>query len=186
MDLFYVIFIALSLSADCFAVALSGSIAMRTPSYLQMFRTSFSFGFFQFMMPILGWLAGRSIVEVISAYDHWAGFALLTIVASRMIWESFHAKDSHDKDTDITKGGTLLLLSLATSIDALAVGLSLAFIDIDIKMASVVIGIVAFGVTIAGFSIGKKAGSFFGNRAKLVGGLILIGIGLRLLLTHIL
>ena len=186
MDLFSVLFIAFSLSADCFAVALSGSISMRTLSYLQVFRTSCAFGLFQFIMPILGWLAGRTIVEAISAYDHWLAFALLAFVGGRMIWESFHSRASYGKDTDITKGVTLLTLSVATSIDALAVGLSLVFLKVDIIMASIIIGIVAFVVTASGFSLGKKAGSFLGKQAKLVGGIVLMGIGLRILLTHVL
>ncbi len=186
MDFPSILFIAFSLSADCFAVALSGSISMRTFSYLQVFRTSFAFGLFQFTMPILGWLAGRTIVEVISTYDHWIAFVLLTFIGGRMLWESLHSRASHDKATDITRGITLLTLSVATSIDALAVGLSLAFLEVDVTMASIIIGIVAFVVTTTGFLLGKKAGSFLGKQAKLVGGIVLIGIGLRVLLTHVL
>ncbi len=186
MDLLPLLFIAFSLSADCFAVALSGSFSMRTLSYPQVFRTSFAFGLFQFLMTVLGWLAGRTIVEVISAYDHWVVFTLLAFVGGRMIWETFHSRDGRTGDTDITKGILLLTLSIATSIDALAVGLSFAFLEVDIIMASSIIGTVAVVVTAVGFWLGRKVGGLLGKGARFVGGVVLIGIGLRILLTHVL
>ncbi|MBI4304374.1 MAG: manganese efflux pump [Chloroflexi bacterium] len=186
MDFPLIIFMAFSLSADCFAVALSSSISMRSFSYFHTLRTSFAFGLFQFLMPVLGWLAGRSIVDIISAYDHWLAFGLLAFVGGRMVWESFRSKDGSSKATDITRGVVVLTMAVATSIDALSVGLSLAFLETDILSASLVIGVVAFAVTTSGFLLGRKVGGLLGKRAKLVGGLILIGIGLRVLLSHIL
>ncbi len=159
---------------------------MRALSRLQMLRTSFAFGLSQFLMPILGWLAGRTITQIISAYDHWVAFTLLVLVGGRMVWESFREKDGRGEETDITKGFTLLTLSLATSVDALAVGLSFAFLETGIMWASLTIGLVAFSVTAIGFGLGRKAGRWLGKRAKLAGGVILIGIGLRIFLTHIL
>ena len=137
-------------------------------------------------MPVLGWLAGRTIVEFISGYDHWLAFGLLAFVGGRMIWESFSSKDDRRGDTDISKGFLLLTLSIATSIDALAVGLSFAFLKINIILASSTIGIVAFLVTTIGFVLGRKAGSLIGKRAEIVGGVILLGIGLRIILEHML
>jgi putative Mn2+ efflux pump MntP len=102
-----------------------------------------------------------------------------------MIWESFHPEDDEKKTPDFTKGLLLLTLSIATSIDALAVGLSFAFLKVNILTASLTIGITAFLITILGFLLGKKVGGFVGKRAELVGGLILIGIGVRILLTHL-
>ena len=96
--------IALGLAADCFVVALSGSISRRTLSFLPVFRVSLAFGLFQGLMPVLGWLAGRSLVEWIGSYDHWVAFVLLALVGSRMVWESLHSRDSRRKNTDITKG----------------------------------------------------------------------------------
>lgn len=186
VDFLSILLIAIGLSADCFAVALSGSISGRTFSFLQVLRVSLSFGAFQALMPVLGWLAGRTVVEFISDYDHWVAFALLAFVGSRMIWESFHDKDGRRENTDITKGLLLLTLSVATSIDALAVGLTFAFLKIDIILASSTIGIIAFIVTIIGFILGKKTGSLMGKRAEIVGGAILIGIGLRIILEHML
>lgn len=124
-------------------------------------------------------------MEIISDYDHWVAFTLLAIVGGRMIWESFRSKDGRTKTTDLTKTGILLTLSVATSIDALSVGLSFAFLKIDIMTASLIIGIVAFVVTATGFFLSKRVSGLLGRRAKFVGGLILIGIGLRVLLTHL-
>jgi putative Mn2+ efflux pump MntP len=180
-----ILLIALGLSADCFAVALGGSISMKTLSRLQVFRASIAFGLFQALMPVLGWLAGRTIVELIADYDHWVAFILLALIGGRMLWESFRSRDGHTKDADITKGLPLLILSVATSIDALAVGLTFSFLEVNVTMASLTIGIVAFLATIIGFLVGRKAGELIGRRAVFVGGVILIGIGLRILITHI-
>ena len=186
MEFLFIFLIAIGLSADCFAVALSGSISMRTPSRLQVFRTSLSFGLFQGLMPVLGWLAGRTVVGLVGDYDHWVAFILLALVGSRMIWESFRSKDGRSKAIDITKGFLLLTLSVATSIDALAVGLTFAFMKINIALASSTIGVVAFVATVIGFLLGRKAGHLIGRRAEAIGGMILIGIGIKTLLEHIL
>ncbi len=186
LDFLSILIIAIGLSPDCFAVALSGSISMRTLSFLQVFRTSLAFGLFQALMPILGWLAGRTVVNLIAVYDHWVAFILLVVIGGRMIWESFHSKNSRVKGADITKGFLLLTLSVATSIDALAVGLTFAFLEVNITLASSIIGVVAFVVTSIGFLLGRKLGTLIGRRAETVGGVILIGIGLRILLYHIL
>jgi manganese efflux pump family protein len=137
-------------------------------------------------MPLLGWLAGRTVVEFIADYDHWVAFALLAIVSGRMLWESFRPERSQDKEVDITKGFLLITLSVATSIDALAVGLSFAFLKVSIALASPIIGVVAFLVTVVGFILGKRAGKLVGKRAKALGGIILLAIAFRILLSHIL
>lgn len=181
-----VVVIAIALSADCFAVALSGSISMKAPSFIQVFRVSLAFGTFQALMPVLGWVAGRTVVDLISGYDHWVAFVLLTVIGSRMIWESFRSKDTGTASADITKGIILLTLAVATSIDSLAVGLTFAFLEVNIALASATIGAVAFVVSVIGFLLGRKAGRLIGRQAEAIGGIILIGIGLRILLTHIL
>ena len=185
-DFLSLILIAIGLSADCFAVAISASVTAKNPSRLQVLRMAAMFGLFQALMPVLGWLAGQTVVKFIAAYDHFVAFALLAIVGGRMIWESFHHKKEHEKTTDVTRGWMLLTLAIATSIDALAVGLSLAFIEVNIVLAGAVIGAVAFMATIVGFLLGKKAGDLIGRWAEAIGGIILIGIGLRILITHLL
>lgn len=185
-DFLSILLIALGLSADCFAVALSASISQRISSFWQVFRVALSFGVFQAMMPVLGWLAGRTVVDFIADYDHWLAFGLLALVGSRMLWESFHDSDNRRGSTDISKGPLLLILSIATSIDALAVGLSFAFLETNIVLASSTIGITAFLVTALGFVLGRKVGGVVGKRAEVVGGVILIGIGIKILLEHML
>ena len=185
-DFLSIFLIALGLSADCFAVALSGGISNINHSWPRLLRVSFSFGLFQALMPVLGWLAGRTVVEFIADYDHWVAFILLSVVSGRMLWESFRPERSQRKEVDITRGLLLITLSIATSIDALAVGLSFAFLNVNIALASSTIGAVAFVVTIIGFKLGKKASKLIGKRAEAIGGIILLAIGLRILLSHIL
>jgi putative Mn2+ efflux pump MntP len=180
-----VLLIALSLSADCFAVAMSGSIARRGKPFIGNLRSAAAFGLAQFLMPVIGWFAGQTVVSYIESFDHWAAFGLLAIIGGRMIWESFRDEDGKE-GADITRGWLLFTLAVATSIDALAVGLSFAFLNINIWLASTIIGVVAFVITAIGFVIGAKAGELLGRRAKLVGGLVLIGIGLRILISHML
>jgi putative Mn2+ efflux pump MntP len=185
-DILSFLLIAIGLSADCFAVAVSSSIAMKTISRVQIFRAALSFGIFQALMPTIGWLAGRTVVDLISGFDHWIAFLLLAGIGGKMIWESFRPNRDDDGKTDITRGLLLLTLSIATSIDAFAVGLSFAFLEVDIALASSTIGITAFIITAIGFIIGRKTGKLIGERAELVGGIVLVGIGIRVLLTHIL
>ena len=181
-----VFLIAIGLSADCFAVALSGGISTNIHSWLKVIRVSFSFGLFQALMPVLGWLAGRTVIEFIADYDHWVAFALLAAVSGRMFYGAFRPERRQEKEADITKGFMLIILSIATSIDALAVGLSFAFLDIDIAVASPIIGAIAFIFTAVGFLLGRKASSVIGRRAEIIGGIILLAIALRILLSHIL
>lgn len=177
--------IAVGLSADCFAVALCSSCSMKTLSRFQILRASLSFGTFQAVMPLLGWLAGRTLVDFIGNFASWLAFGLLGFVGGKMLWESLHP-DKEQKTTDFTKGFMLLTLSLATSIDALAVGISFAFLKVNILTAGLIIGITCFVISIIGFMTGRKAGEIIGKRAERVGGLILIGIGVRILLVHLL
>jgi len=185
-ELFSILLIALGLSADCFAVALGGCISIKKLRYIQVFRTALAFGIAQTLMPVIGWAVGRTVVGYIASYDHWVVFGLLAIVGGRMIWEAFHEKDECKEGTDISRGFLLISLAVATSIDSLAVGLSFGVLETNIVYASLIIGVVAFLITNLGFYVGRKAGGLLGQRAKIFGGVILIGIGIRILLTHIL
>lgn len=187
IDFLSLFLIAFGVSADCFAVALSGSIAMKTLTRLQILRVSLSFGLFQASMLVLGWLAGQTLVDLIGNFDHWLAFILLAFIGGKMVWESFRKEDEEkEKKVDFTKGLLLLTLSIATSIDSLAVGLSFAFLELSIAQASLIIGLTTFVITVIALLIGKKVGKLIGERAELIGGLILIGIGLRILITHLL
>jgi manganese efflux pump family protein len=178
--------IAIGLAADCFAVALGGSMSMRKIRYLQVFRTGLAFGAAQTLMPVIGWLVGRTVIDYVAGYDHWIAFALLAVIGGRMIREAFHEKEERKEGADISRGFLLLTLAFATSIDALAVGLSFAFLDTNILLAGLLIGVVAFLVTHLGFYLGRKAGALLGRNARIAGGIILVGIGLRILLSHLL
>ncbi len=178
--------IAISLSADCFAVALSSSISQKNFTLLQFFRLALLFGFFQAMMTLLGWLAGRTIVDLISAYDHWVAFGLLLIIGARMIWQSFRGGEEGGAGRNMSSWLVLIVLSVATSIDALAVGLSFAFLEVNITLAVITIGITAFVITVIGSLAGKRVGALVGERAETIGGIILIIIGVRILLEHLL
>ena len=136
-------------------------------------------------MLVLGWLAGQTIVNLIASYDHWVAFILLSAIGSKMIWESFKSRESYNNKADITRGILLLTLSVATSIDALAVGLSFAFLTVNIALASSVIGVTAFIVTAIGFLAGLKVGKIVGKRAEVFGGIVLIAIGIRILISHL-
>jgi len=125
-------------------------------------------------------------VHFIAGFDHWIAFLLLAGIGGRMIWESLHYHDKDGGKADVTKGLILLTLSVATSIDAFAVGLSFAFLEVNIAVASATIGIIAFIITAIGFYLGRKIGKLIGKRAEFVGGIVLVGIGLRILLTHVL
>lgn len=183
MGLLSIFLIALGLSADCFAVALSASIANRNHAPAQVARVSLSFGIFQALMPVLGWLVGKTIVNFIAGFDHWVAFGLLALVGGRMLWESFH-HHRDEKPVDISRGLLLLTLSIATSIDALTVGLSFAFLRVNIWLASATIGVACVIISAIGFLVGRKVGEIFGRRAEIVGGLILIGIGIRIVVEH--
>ena len=178
-----ILLVAIGLSADCFAVSLSSSISKRTLPLWQGLRVALFFGVFQAAMTLLGWWAGSRILDFIAGFDHWLAFGLLVFVGGRMIWESLHEKES---STDITRWRYLFILAIATSLDALAVGLSFAFLHINLALASVTIGVTALVITFIGFLTGKKLGELVGKRAEIIGGIILIAIGLRILLEHLL
>lgn len=182
MDFFAVLLIGLGLSADCFAVAISGSVSMGSAlDHSKRIKVAGYFGFFQFAMLIAGFAVGSSVVGLIESFDHWVAFILLVFIGARMIKESFETGNSNREAFDISQVKTLLGLSVATSIDALAVGLTFAFVKVAIIPAALFVGIVCFCVSLAGFLIGKRLGNLIGKRAELLGGLVLIGIGVKTL-----
>jgi putative Mn2+ efflux pump MntP len=185
MDILSLLLVALSLSMDCFAIALGISCSVKKVSRAMALRVAAVFGGAQAVMAFIGWLAGRGFLDFISAYDHWVVFGLLLAVGIHMIWESFHEEEEGEK-LDLTSGWALLTLAVITSIDSLATGLALTFERVNIAMAAAVIGAVTFIVVLVGFVIGGKVGEWLGRWAGVLGGLILIGIGTRVLLEHLL
>jgi putative Mn2+ efflux pump MntP len=175
--------LALALSMDAFAVAIACgmNLAVMTPRHA--FRLSFHFGLFKFLMPVIGWLVGRELASTIGAFDHWVAFGLLAFVGGKMLLEARDDKDAESK-TDPTRGMMLITLSLATSLDALAVGLSLAFLDVSIYVPSVIIGAVAASLTAVGMAFGNRIGNRWGRWAEAMGGCVLILIGVRIVFSH--
>jgi len=184
MNLITILFIAVGLGIDAFSVAIGIGATNDKKQRSPTLRIAAAFGSFQFVMPIIGWLAGLTIVNIIASFDHWVAFALLAFVGGKMIWEGF--KDDHDDGKeDQTRGWPLLLLSVATSIDALAVGFSFSILKNQILFPAVIIGIVCFLMTVTGMIFGKVLAKIFGKKVEIFGGLVLIGIGIKILIDHL-
>ncbi len=168
---------------DAFAVSVAAGIQVAALRPHHIARLALAFGLFQFFMPVVGWLAGRGMSRWLGAVDHWVAFGLLVAIGGKMLWESFRSVD--DAVRDPTRGWTLILLSIATSIDALAVGLSLALIEVSIWLPAVVIGVVAAILSAVGAIFGSRLGRRFGVWAERFGGLVLIAIGIRIVVDHL-
>jgi manganese efflux pump family protein len=183
MSVLSIVLISIGLGTDAFAVAIGTGMILGTPPMGALLRMSFAFGLFQFLMPVLGWTAGMSVSAYVSRYDHWVAFFLLVFVSGKMILDAFRHEDKIIRN-DPTRGMTLLLLSIATSIDALAVGLSFALLNVDIVYPSAIIGIIAFIMTWIGMIFGDRLGKLFGRKVEIIGGLILMGIAAKILMEH--
>ena len=186
MRLLNIVAIAVALAMDAFAVAIAAGIKLGRVSLRQNFRLAWHFGFFQAAMPIVGWAAGLTIREAIARYDHWVAFALLLFVAQGMLREAFKSERHSGPPKDPTKGMTMVMLSLATSLDALAVGLSLSLINVSIWTPAAIIGLVAAAFTTIGMHLGKRLSraGLLRRYADAIGGLVLIAIGLNILREH--
>ncbi len=186
MGIWALLAIAVALAMDAFAVALVSGVTLKNVSARQTFRLAWHFGFFQALMPIAGWSLGLAVYSLIAKVDHWVAFALLAFVSFRMIREAVAKHTGGADKPDPTKGGTMVMLSVATSIDALAVGLSLSFIRVSIWWPALVIGLVAGLFTIVGLHLGRvlSTGSRLGRYAELIGGVVLLGIGVKILYEH--
>ncbi|WP_243361988.1 manganese efflux pump MntP family protein [Fundidesulfovibrio terrae] len=178
--------IAVALAMDAFAVSLATGICLRKARASQTLRMAGAFGFFQAAMPVAGWVLGLTVRSFVTAYAGWAAFGLLSLVGGKMIWEGARGDDAgeHCDPKDPTKGLQLIMLAVATSIDALAVGLSFSVLGETIWFPALVIGVVCFVITAAGVKIGCMAGhvSAVSRYAEVLGGLTLVGIGLNIVL----
>lgn len=185
MNFIMILFIALGLAMDAFAVSIVTGSVCRKLHVRHALRMAMFFGAFQAVMPLVGSLAGLGLKTYIDPYDHWIAFGLLAFVGGKMIYEAF-AIESTDRSLDPSKLMILLSLSVATSVDALAVGVTLSLLTNSVAFAVVVIGLVTFGLSYVGVVIGKRFGHFCESQIEIVGGLVLIAIGVRILLAHLL
>ena len=175
--------VAVGVSMDAFAVSICKGLSVSKVRSSYIFKTALWFGGFQALMPLLGYLLGISFADLVSEVDHWIAFALLGYIGGSMIKESFD-KDSCELSPDFSFR-TMLAMAVATSIDALAVGVSFAFLRVDIFVAIMIIGVVTAAFSCVGILVGHLFGCRYKSKAELVGGIILIIIGLRILLTHL-
>lgn len=183
MNYITLLLIAFGLSMDAFAVSISNGITIQRQRTNHALRIGIFFGSFQALMPLIGWSVGLNLRGLISGVDHWIAFALLSFIGCKMIYES-RKMDAREKETKSLSLVTLLILSVATSIDALAVGLSFALLNISIVTPILVIGFVTFALSFLGVLTGSKIGHFFEKKIEILGGLILIGIGIKILIEH--
>lgn len=184
MPLWTVIIVALGLAMDAVAVCVVASTAGYTANRRAAFRLAFHFGLFQFLMPVLGWLLGAWVERYIQRVDHWIAFGLLAFVGGRMIWASFQPAEQRSA-ADPTRGWTMVMLSVATSLDALAVGFGLALAGLSVWQPAVLIGLITAVLCWLAIALGNRLHAAFARGAELAGGIVLILIGLRILLQHV-
>jgi len=171
---------------DAFAVSIATGVILKTVSSRQTFRLAWHFGLFQSLMSIIGWTIGSTVNQLVEKIDHWVAFSLLAFIGMKMIFGAFKPEDGKIKINDPTKGGTMIMLSVATSLDALAVGLSFSLLQISIWKPAVIIGLIALIFTAIGIQLGRIVGANFklDKYAEIIGGFVLLGIGVRILFEH--
>ena len=180
---FELVLIGVGLSMDAFAVSLGAGVMPSGRRMGAKLRMAGAFGLFQAVMPILGWALGRSFVQYIQSFDHWVAFGLLGYIGGKMIYEGLKGGKENLKD-DLFSFKNLLILAVATSIDALAVGLSFAMIEISVWGAAALIGVITFVLSMVALFLAGRLGEKFGGKMEILGGLVLCGIGLKILLEH--
>jgi putative Mn2+ efflux pump MntP len=184
MGIAEIILIAIGLSMDAFAVSITIGIAVKKPGVKEMLIPGIYFGFFQALMPLAGFFAGTRFAYRIQHLDHWVAFVLLGFIGGKMIKDSFSHEEKEDKEFSFGLS-TMLMMAIATSIDALAVGVTFAFFTINIFIAIVIIGSTTFCISVAGVKIGNLFGTRFKSRAELIGGIFLVLLGCKILIEHL-
>lgn len=187
MGIVELLLIAVGLSMDAFAASICKGLGMKKVNLKVAFVLALFFGGFQALMPLIGWALGSQFLWLISPIDHWIAFVLLAVIGGKMLWEALHDEEGEDdgKPADKIDLGEFFILAVATSIDALAVGISFAALAVDIVPSILIIGVVTFCFTIAGVFVGNFFGSRYEKPASIVGGVVLILIGLKILLEHL-
>lgn len=187
MGFIELLLVGVGLSMDAFAVSICKGLCMKRMNMRQAVVIALFFGGFQALMPLVGWALGTQFEQFITPVDHWIAFVLLAIIGGKMLWDSFHGDDEDlscpsDGKLDIRE---LIMLAIATSIDALAVGITFAFLSVDIVPAVALIGITTFALSFVGVAVGHRFGTRYEKAATITGGIVLILIGLKILLEHL-
>lgn len=177
--------VGVGLSMDAFAASVCKGLQSSRINWTQALITAFSFGLFQAVMPLIGWALGSSFAAYIEPVDHWVAFVLLAAVGGKMLWDAFHEDDGCDCEDGRFSIRELLMLSVATSIDALVVGISFSMTDMSIGLAVVVIGVTTFALSLVGFAIGNRFGARYERPATILGGVALILLGVKILAEHL-
>ncbi|OYN90248.1 manganese efflux pump MntP [Parenemella sanctibonifatiensis] len=186
MSLWSVLLIGVGVSADAFAAAIASGLKMRRLHHGHALLIAVVFGLFQAVMPLLGWLLAFNFSTWLQPVDHWIAFSLLTLLGGKMIWDVLFGHDDEDDAADTGLGfRRLMLLGIATSIDAAAVGVSMAMLEVNIVPVILIIGLTTMVLSYAGVLVGYKLGCKWRKPAELIGGIVLIGIGARILLEHL-
>ena len=178
-----ILLISIGLAMDAFAVSICKGLSLKTMSWKKAIIVGLYFGFFQALMPLIGYFLGATFESVVTKVDHWIAFILLGIIGINMLKEAFGNDEENQNDKVDFK--TMIMLAIATSIDALAVGITFAFLKVNMVIATIMIGIVTFGICVIGVKIGNKFGDKYERKAEVVGGLILIFMGIKILLEHL-
>lgn len=185
MGILEVFLIGVGLSMDAFAVAICRGLKMQKLNVGQTALIALFFGGFQALMPLIGWFLGTQFESYITAVDHWVAFILLAVIGGKMIYDSFKKEEDDGSEKSVLNIKELLVMAIATSIDALAVGITFAFLNVNIWSSISVIGVTTFVLSAVGVFIGHKFGAKYKNKAELAGGIILVLIGLKILLEHL-
>lgn len=187
MNAFSILLIGLAMSTDAFAAAIGKGAAMARPRWPQALRAGLVFGVVEAITPVIGWLLGSAASKYIEAWDHWIAFGLLAALGLHMIWQALHPGEGAGGNDDAGNGSiaTLAIAGLATSIDAMAVGVGLAFADVHIAVVAIVIGLCTFTMVTLGIMLGRALGAVIGRRAEIAGGAILIAVGAAILYEHL-
>ena len=178
-----ILLISIGLAMDAFAVSICKGLSLKTMSWKKAIIVGLYFGFFQALMPLIGYFLGATFESVVTKVDHWIAFILLGIIGINMLKEAFGNDEENQNDKVDFK--TMIMLAIATSIDALAVGITFAFFKVNMVIATIMIGIVTFAICVIGVKIGNKFGDKYERKAEVVGGLILIFMGIKILLEHL-
>lgn len=185
MEIITFFLIAISLSFDTFAVSVSSGLLRKEITFSNALKIAICLAFFQTLMPLIGWFAGAKIKEYVTFIDHWIAFILLLLIGLKMIYESLKKEEEKVETVNPLSPLYLITISIATSIDALVIGLTFGFINTPIIMPLAIIGSITFLVSMLGILFGKKAGARAGKKMEILGALILIGIGTKILIQHI-